>query len=102
MKGGSITEILLDTIFTMAFCRAFDIPLKQFIGGSSSPAHSIPSSSPTHTARSNAVVGSQEGSETEGHSKAAVPVFEHSLCDDHTTVASIIDTFASVYNAAYR
>ena len=100
-----MTEILLDTIFTTALCQAFEISLEQLIGSSSSPTPSVPGSSPAHSFLS---AGTQDSCTGDGSRKGKrsgdpkVPAFEHSLCDGHTIVASIIDAFSSVYQAAYR
>ena len=88
-----MTEILLDTIFITAISSAFDIALLDLV--TTNPSAGTTKSGPVSGSPPNL----EEGSDFKGSGKSEVM---DSLCGGESAAASIIDVFASVYQAAYR
>jgi len=102
MKGGSMTAVLLDTIFITALSRAFRIPLEQFIRVAA-PAAGIDSlTNCDHSVRGDVLqVNTCEDIKVD-ESQDGESKFQHSLSKEYQDVAGIVDTFAAVYHSAYR
>ena len=87
MKGGSMTAILLNTIFSLALSRAYSIPLSTLLG--------VPElCAPSH----NPVPGSNDmknGMEDGGSCC-------HILTEGEEQAALVLDAFQATYSAAYR
>ena len=96
MKGGSITALLLNTIFITALSRAFNVSLEQVL---SRPA--LPASLTNHTTCTESDAQPTCDSEAQTSSESGVK-FEHALSSKCEEVATIIDAFASTYQATYR
>lgn len=79
MKGGSMTAILLEIVFTAALARAFALPLSQLITGAA----------PLLT------TDKQEWIENETST-------EYKLTAGQSQIATLVDIFAATYRAAYR
>ena len=87
MKGGSMTALLLNTVFSLALSRAYSIPLSVLLG--------IPDScAPSH----NPSLGSNDVKNgTEGDGSCC-----HILSEGEEQVALMVDAFQATYSAAYR
>ena len=106
-----MTGILLDTIMIVALSRAFGIPLNSMLSGASLTAsHEVP---PTQlTAGLLACHPEKPVEHTDGHDAvgsgcvldggASGTSFEYFVHSSLSEVATVIDAFSVVYNAAYR
>lgn len=90
MKGGSMTAILLNVVFSLAISRSYSIPLSQLLG---TPDLYLPSHIPSPSSSDSDVT--QNGTETEGNSC-------HLLSQGEREVALIVDAFQATYTSAYR
>lgn len=99
MKGGSMTAILLNVIFTAALSQTFAIPLEKFLtpsGAISSDSTTNYNLSLTNEISSNLKNGSSSATELK-HTHAT-----QVLTAGQSLIASIVDGFAATYHAAYR
>jgi len=102
MKGGSMTAILLDTIFITALSRALRIPLEQFIRVASPAAGIDGLTNCGHSVRGDVLqVNTCEDIKVD-ESQDGESKFQHSLSREYQDVAGIVDTFAAVCHSAYR
>lgn len=117
MKGGSMTAILLHTIFITALSRAFGATCWNRLANSPVDGDVAPTScnhsalmdnlKPKDLVQGDALqVNSFEDTKVEPFDRGAQPNEEpkcyHSLSRKHQEVASMVDTFATTYQSAYR
>ena len=118
MKGGSMTEILLDTIFIAALSQAFGIPISQAVVATN-PVYStrlqgcgsVSREQSNFTAGENISLDVKDVTDVACMDGAAASTeamkvqrqdIQHLLGAGHITAAIIVDVFAAVYQAAYR
>ncbi len=90
MKGGSMTVLLLNVVFSLAFSRAFSIPLSELL---CIPESFLPSHTPSLGSNGSSVMGNGTRSEE---------TCCHSLSEGESEVALLVDAFQATYNSAYR
>ena len=90
MKGGSMTAILLNVVFSLALSRAYSIPLSQLLG---IPDSHLPGRIPSPHSTGSDVT--RNGTETDGSSC-------HMLSQGESEAALIVDAFQATYTSAYR
>lgn len=103
MKGGSMTAIILNTVFLLAFSRACDVSLATLLGRSlsstpSPPPPPPPSSSPPSVA--SCVATSSTATMCNGGSGQDTST--HMLDQRQSSAAAILDVFHSCFISAYR
>lgn len=81
MKGGSMTAILLEIIFTAALSRTFSLPLSQLITGASPLHHS---------------------SDTKDYTEDGHSTDNYSLTPSQQEIVTLVDIFAATYSSAYK
>lgn len=97
MKGGSMTAILLDTIFMTALSRVFSVSI-----------HKLISSDKPEDGLENIVAPSRETLAVTDEftilpsNGPSMDKAVHSISPSRLEVATIVDAFAATYNAAYR
>lgn len=91
MKGGSMTAILLNIIFTLALSRAYSIPLAKLLHDPS-PCERGEGHIPD--------LGSNDdlGMKLHGSEESSC----HKLSQGEAEVAILVDAFNATYNSAYR
>ena len=114
MKGGSMTAILLDTIFLTALSITLNIPLQSLLGGLKIHAdicgRSLAEVDSKYSQHKDFVAeaGSMSysiaatGTEPTGLAQGKGQKFEYSMGVGGSVAARLVDMFAAVYLAAYR
>lgn len=105
MKGGSMTAILLEIVFTTAIARTFSLPLQDIITKGNPtitphlplPLHQMPAGSKEGVKMNRTVSNSSRGDK-----EITKTTSTYSTSIGQSQIATLVDAFMSTYNAAYR